>query len=84
MGVLLEQFRGGRRPNVVISGSEVEREARVGFESAFCLPPLRFGGGIVAAFDDIAHAEDELRVFGGGLLPDLLPDAGLRFAGAVA
>jgi hypothetical protein len=42
------------------------------------------GGRVVEAFDGIAHAEDECRVFGGGLLPDLLPDARLRLAGAVA
>ena len=82
--ILLKQRRRPRRPNVMISGSEKQRESPVGYEDLLELPPFGFRGGVIQTLDRVADAKHERRIFGGGFLPNALIDAGLGFPRSVA
>jgi hypothetical protein len=70
------------RPDIVIAGGEIERDAFD--EDALDIAPFAVRRGVVEALDGVADGDYEGGVFGGGFLPDLFVDAGLGFAGAVA
>ena len=82
--VLLEQPLRERRPDVVVAGCEIQRETGVRLADAFRLIPLALGGQLIAALNGVAGADDESGIGGRGLMPDLLVNAGLRLARAVA
>ena len=83
-GVLAEQGGRGFAPDVVIAGSEIERDLAIGRQCDLKFAPLRFGRGVVHPLDHVPNGQYERGIRCRDLAPHTLPHTGRGFAGAIA
>ncbi len=83
-GVLSKELCRGFVPDIVISGSEVDRETAVRREDLFGLSPFGFGGAVVQALNGVTDRNEEGWHGLARFRQNLLKDVVLSFAGAIS
>ena len=78
-GIFLEEFLRSPRPDVMVSGRQIEREA-----GRFNALPLRFGGLVMQALYRVPYADGKCRVFGRRIFKDTIKHARFRLSRPIA
>ena len=83
-GILSEQLFRERRPDVVVSGGEIDGIPAERLQNPLRFLPLLLCTSVVRPLDCIAHTEHKRWILGGSFVQDLLVNAGDGFSRTVS